>query len=329
MKILFVNPDSRHTCSFYRSAGIARNLRNQLGSDFTLDVASWANVDISWSGIGDYDMIMFQRPWSKPMAKFCGHVKEMGAKLWLDFDDNLFTVGPENKAFQIFGNPEVQDSVKEMIQIADVLSVTTEDLKNDLAKLNDNIVVIPNAFNDGIFDVNRKLEERDNTVLWRGSDTHIYDMMTNAPAITKCTEEHPEWEFTYVGYNPWFLPASKNIKFVRSMDVIDFFNTVFDMKPGVVHIPLNDTNFNRCKSNIAFIEAAYWGAVALVPEWWGEIPGTIPYSDNDSYYEGLTSLLNGTVDLEAMNKLAWNYVKKNLLLSDVNKLRVDVIKKTL
>ena len=329
MKILFLNPDRSHTCSFYRSGGIVNNLRKQLGANFTVDVISWPDLPTDWQMISNYDIIMMQRPYTSQMLDYAVHVKQMRVKLWLDFDDNLFTVAPENRAWPVFNDPNIQTYIKQLIALADVVSVTTEDLKQFYLPLNKNIVVIPNAFNDTIFRVDRVVHERENIVAWRGSDTHIYDLMAYAPAITKCTTDFPEYEFTYIGYNPWFFPAAKNIAFEKARDIVDYFSNLFNLKPAVVQVPLFDSNFNRCKSNIAFIEGAYVGAVCIIPEFWGKIPGTLSYNDKESYYEALRSVLAGEVDIKAMNEVAWQYVKDNLLLSKVNKLRVKLIKNLL
>jgi hypothetical protein len=150
-----------------------------------------------------------------------------------------------------------------------------------------------------------------------------------APAITTCTREFPEWEFTYIGFNPWFLEKSKNICFLRALDVVDYFDNGFRLKPAVVHVPLYNNLFNRCKSNIAYIEGSYWGAVCVVPEWWGHLPGALTYKDNQSYYEVVRDALSGKVDLTKMNNLAWDFIKKELVLSKINRLRVKLIKKLL
>lgn len=324
-RILFLNPDKGHTCSFYRSGGIVKDLRHKLGPNYQIDVISWPDMPVDWQSISNFDLVMMQRPYQGAMLDFAKRIKAMNIPLWLDYDDNLFTVAPENRAWAIFNDPQVQKYVAEFLTIADVITVTTEDLKEAYLPFNKNIIVIPNAFNDSIFNVNREVAERENTILWRGSDTHIYDIMTYAPSISTATAEHPEYEFTYVGYYPWFLAGSKNVNFIKPMEVIDYFNNINTVHAKAVQVPLFDCNFNRCKSNIAFIEASYWGAVSIIPEWWGEIPGTLSYHDQESYYTALKTVLEDKIDVKEMNNKAWEYVKENLLLSKVNDIRVKVI----
>jgi hypothetical protein len=324
-KILFLNPDRGHTCSFYRSGGVVKDLRHQLSSDYTVDVVSWQDIPVDWQSILNYDIVMLQRPYQSTMLDFCKHVKQMNIKLWVDYDDNMFTVSPENRAWPIFSDPNIQKNIKAFLTLADVITVTNKDLQDFYLQFNKNVIIVPNAFNDSIFPVERVLPARTDNVVWRGSDTHIYDIMLYTSAINQVTSEFPQFEFTYVGYNPWFLEQGKNVTFHKALDIIDYFTTIYTLAPKVVQVPLFDSNFNRCKSNIAFIEATYWGAVAIIPEFWGEIPGTLSYKDNATYYEALRSVLAGEVDVKDMNDKAWVYIKENLLLSKVNKVRIDII----
>lgn len=324
MRILFLNIDRRHTCSFYRSGGISKDLANKLG--VTIDVQSQSDVLLDWQGIYNYDVIMLQRPYTDSALTYCKHVKQLHIPLWLDYDDNLFVVTPENRAWPVFNDKNTQENIRQMMAMADVISVSNEELARETTQYNKNIVVIPNAFNDSIFPVDRVLPEREKTVVWRGSDTHIFDLMNYAESIDRVTKEFSDWKFIYIGYNPWFLKKADNISFQKALDVIDYFDNGMTLAPSVMQIPLQDTLFNRCKSNIAFIEGAYWGAVCVVPEWWGGIPGTLSYNDKISYCESLTLSLLKEYNIVAQNNFAWQYVKDNLLLSNINKLRVELIK---
>ena len=57
-KILFLNPDRGHTCSFYRSGGVSTDLRKQLGNDYTIDVVAWPDFHTDWQSILEYDVVM-------------------------------------------------------------------------------------------------------------------------------------------------------------------------------------------------------------------------------------------------------------------------------
>jgi hypothetical protein len=320
MRILFLTMDKRNCVSFYRAAGIARDLEKKL--DCVIDTFSWSDFIIEWSSLIKYDIVMVQRGYQNTQVLLCKYVKKLGIPLWLDYDDDLFKVPPENKSWPIYNDPDVQKDVISMLMIADVISVTTEDLKTSLSDYNSNIVVIPNGFNDFTLDKNRILKPRSKTVVWRGSDTHVYDIMVYSDIIDKCIKEHADYSFVFMGFNPWVLLNAPNLKFIKVLELLEYFETGISLAPTVVHIPLYESVFNRCKSNIAFIEGTYWGATCIVPEFWGKIPGTLSYKDSDSYYNAVNTALEYKPE---RNEESWDYIKKNLLSSEINKLRVKLI----
>jgi hypothetical protein len=97
------------------------------------------------------------------------------------------------------------------------------------------------------------------------------------------------------------------------------------MKPALIHVPLQDILFNRCKSDIAAIEGTFAGAACLVPEFW-DIPGTIKYNSQETYYEGMRSVLSGEVNIVEQNRISWEYIMDVKSISKVNELRVNLIK---
>jgi hypothetical protein len=324
MRILFLTMDKRYAVSFYRAAGIAKDLERRL--QCVVDTLSWTDFMIDWTALMRYDIVMIQRGYQGQQVLLCKKVKQIGIPLWLDYDDDLFSVPPENKAWSIYEDPEVQRDIITMLSMADVISVTTDDLKNSFSQYNDNIVVIPNAFNDIMLDKDRILQPRSKNIIWRGSETHVYDIMVYNDVIDKFIKEHPDYQFVFMGFNPWFLSKAPNLKFVKQLDILEYFEAGMKLTPAVVQVPLHESIFNRCKSNIAFIEGTYWGATSIVPEFWGKLPGTISYTDAESYYEALNASIE---DKPEYNKESWAYIRRNLLSSEVNKLRVKLIKSLL
>ena len=96
------------------------------------------------------------------------------------------------------------------------------------------------------------------------------------------------------------------------------------MAPSCLHVPLHDNPFNRAKSNIAWIEGSYAGAVCVVPAWWN-VPGALSYTDGPSYYEAIKSVIKGEVDKKKLNAEAWEFIMDTLPLSKVNVERLQII----
>jgi hypothetical protein len=323
--VLFLTESTTNACSFYRVAGVVKDLRRKMpDDDFT--VVQWNQIELHWATIMNFDIIMAQRPFTKGHLDFCQFVKSVNIPLWLDYDDNLFCVPPENKAHWVYDSPEVHKTIQEIMKLANVITVTNSDLKQSLLPFNKNIEIIPNAFNDTILK-RGILPQRSHMVLWRGTDTHIYDLQVYANAINKATVEFKEKQFLYMGFYPYFLMKNAetlNMFVQKDQDIVLYFLNTFKLAPLCVHVPLVDELFNRCKSDIAFIEGAYFGAVCNVPHWWNA-PGAFKYTDQKSYYENMRTILSGEVDIEAQNRISWEYIQDNLLLSRVNIKRVELI----
>jgi hypothetical protein len=321
MKVLFLVNSLTDACSFYRAGGIVRDLRERRGDD--IFCVEYGTIPLHWQNIMDFDLIMMQRPSSDAELSLAKYMKHLRVPLWVDHDDNLFEIPIENRAYLIYDNKR-KKIVSDILQLADVVTVTTNDLKNAYDGLSGDVRVIPNALNDGIFIREGKLPKRAKNVIWRGSDSHVYDVMSFGQAINQVKGEFPEYMFTFMGYKPWYLEQTPNMKAVPEIDLIMYMNFLTKQKPIVMQVPLDDNFFNHCKSNIAFLEGTFAGAACLVPDWW-DVPGGIHYKGNQGYYLALKAMLNKEVDIVKQNEQAWEYVQDTLLLSKVNDARLSIL----
>lgn len=320
--ILFINYNKTDACAFYRSSGISHNLFKQSGHNITS--ITWKDMELNWSVLSDFDLIMFQRPFNKPAFDLLSYIKAMNKPIWIDYDDNLFVVPPENGNHHVYNNAENRKALKDILEIADIITVTNEDLKQAYLPFNSKIVVIPNAFNDSILKRPEQIKPRENMIVWRGTETHIYDLMNFGEPINMATDDFKDWKFNFIGFYPWFLNKSMNKGFVNGTDIVVYFQNMIKLAPSALQVPLHDNIFNRCKSNIAYIEASYFGAVSIVPYWW-DVPGALKYTDTQSYYDCLKAICLGEIDIEASNQIAWEYIQDELTLTKVNKQRIEII----
>lgn len=322
MNVLFLTISRQDATSFYRSGGISADLAKQSG--YNIQVADWKDIEVHWQTLSEFNAVMLQRPFSKESAGLCQVIKNMGLKLWIDYDDNLFAVNPENDTYLLYSDPKTQATIKHILSLADVVSVTNEYLRQTYIEYNKNIWVIPNAFNDLLIK-RGEIAKRERNVIWRGGANHIYDLMKHGPAINQLMSEHPDFRFLFWGYYTWFLSDAPNKGYIAPTDPVIYFQKLFKLLPSVIHVPLNDDPFNRCRSVTAYIEAAFSGAVCVNPSWWN-MPGSLLYSDVQGYYEAMKAVLSGQVDIKAMNAESWEFVNDCLLLSRVNKKRVELLK---
>lgn len=284
------------------------------------------------SDIAAMDAVFIQRPFDQEHMNLMHMAHSMGVKVWLDYDDNLFCVPKENQAHKTYASDATRKMMMELLRKADAISVSTEQLGKDYCSyINDGakIYVIPNALNDYLFRETPKFKPHKN-VFWRGSVTHQQDMFLFGPKIHEVAQKHRSWLFTFLGYDPFFLTQrlGKQGAHQGFTDCITFQSALKLMYPNVGYVTLTESPFNLCKSNIAWLEATYAGAVTLAPEWpeWIK-PGVVTYKDQHSFASGLDQLLSTSEsDLARYHEYSWNYINDHLRLSQVNAARVKLLK---
>jgi len=324
MKIAFISPIDYDSCSFYRSAGVAPDLAEKLGCD--IDVYSGEVAKLMWPQLIKYKLAMFQRPFTENTLNLISYLKKFNVPIWIDFDDLIIDLPITNPAWELL--TDNRENIINILSLADVVTVTTNLLRTCLLPHNKNIRVIPNAFNNWSFKTKISSAERVKTILWRGGDSHLYDLLRYTRIINKLLQNYKDWKFTFMGYLPaMFKSEYGNLFYERSTDPYIYFDKLASSGATALHVPLQDSQFNRCKSNIAWIEATYAGAVTIAPAWdeW-KMPGVLNYKDDDEYYNLVSKVISGDIDTRRMVERSWSYITDKLTLSRVNELRVQVVK---
>lgn len=327
MNIFCFSPRAADAVAFYRDTQPLGHLRKLMPELNLFHVSD----QIVMKDLAHIDVAYMQRPCNPDHIKFIELCHDLGVKVWVDYDDNLFAVPTDNKSAYIFNNQERRDRIIEICRKADAVSVSTNRLSEDLTKIThvSGIKVIPNAFNDYILKDTPTLQPH-NIVAWRGSDTHQRDLAHFAEGIVNTAKRNAGWLFSFMGYNPWFIVEhiEKQSKVTPPMDVLKYHQLLRHTYPNIMIVPLADHAFNRAKSNIAWIEATYAGAVTLAPAWeeWKK-PGVICYEGSHHFTQLLQELMKADPDkMTEHHAESWNYISTHLRLSKVNQLRVDLLK---
>lgn len=313
MNILFLLYDRTEANSFYRSGGIAADLARQTGHKITVE--RWNEYEVQWQTLMQYDVLFLQRVFTDKALGMLRYAKSLGLKVWVDYDDNLMNVSPENPRFIFYSKKEIKDTIRKIILEADAISVTTLSLKQNLEHIRRDIWVIPNALNDSI---KRVVKKREKTVFWRGTDSHILNLMSHGEQISTLIENNADYKFLFMGYYPWFLHERK--EYVEPQDIVVYFEKIQDLAPTLFQVPICSDAFNSCRSPIAFIEASFAGAITVCPYWW-DVQGALKYKTPQEYHDNIQSVLKGEVDVDKYSRMSWEYVEDCLMLSKVNEKR--------
>lgn len=317
-------PTKTDATSLYRAVGPLTLLEKQIPGLVTAQMN-----EFDWSTLMGIDAMFVQRPFTENHHQIVKIVKRQRIPLWIDYDDFLFDVPKWNPVYSSYMNDSRQKCIAECIAMADVVSVTCNDLKEKILKLNPDVIVIPNAWNDHVTPFSaRKTTERKKLVTWRGSNTHRNDLLTVRKEIVQLSNEHPEVTWNFIGEQPWFAEdmPEKSVVFTPAMDFLDYAEYMRKLEPSIHIVPLVDCDFNRCKSNIAWQEATMAGAVTIAPDFPEfRVPGVITYKSPEEFYLHMKGMMEGVFDLEKLYQSSLNHMIENCRLSNINEKRFDII----
>lgn len=186
-------------------------------------------------------------------------------KLVFEVDDDLFNTHHTSKiSHAFFSRPEIQDNLRANIEVADLVTVTTEHLAEQLAPLNRNVTVLPNCIPAALLDVNPPHADDKVTIGWAGGHTHAIDWRGPAEHVARFVRRNPNTELHLMGWKPdllWSLTPPQRRRYTDWIDDVEDLHRSIDFHLGV--IPLWDNVFNRSKSDLKFLELAALGIPAV------------------------------------------------------------------
>jgi glycosyltransferase involved in cell wall biosynthesis len=185
--------------------------------------------------------------------------------LVVDIDDNIWQI-PED-SIVLRTDKDIEAHAKrglwtiDMVKAADAVTVSTEPLKGLLKKYNDKIEVIPNLIDVKGWKYKRKKHDKVR-IGWIYSHTHYPDLKVIKGALNKIHKKYKD--------------KVEIVIFGSDLDVFDFkpkhyWGVKFDEYPkkltelsfDISICPLEDNEFNRCKSNIKWMESSMAGAAVV------------------------------------------------------------------
>lgn len=250
-------------CAYYRIIKPMEALSTTLLSQETWGTKYGRSLPNGWQ---DYDVIIGQR--------VCMSDGDGGgpADLWAneitndrhvlsvyEVDDDLLNVDPSNPAAEFFNDPATKQNIKLCAQKADLVTVSTEPLREQMLKWNPNVRVVPNFIDHDVLDIWRKQPDPDKVVIgWCGSPTHEMDFAPMGEELGITMGMLPQTRFMTIGGNfTHGLPIDR----VRALGWISKPRKVYDQiaKFDIGIAPLVPHVFNESKSYIKALEYAALG----------------------------------------------------------------------
>ena len=218
------------------------------------------------------DVVVFHRPDDPNKLKLARMLKQAGKKIVYDNDDtykddNGFKVNKyldEKRMKKRMSS--MSDTLDAFIKEADLVTTSTEMLADEYRQINPNVAVLPNCIDPFLFD--EPLRNDGETV--RVGFTGSVGCTADFALATDLVKRVPEVQWVMHS-----LPLQKNAKIYKKMyadeyelldqldiewhpfcEFHDYYEQTNEMRLDIMVIPRQDTYFNKCKSNLKFLESS-------------------------------------------------------------------------
>jgi glycosyltransferase involved in cell wall biosynthesis len=238
----------------------------------------------------------------------------VGATLVVDIDDNVWQVpqgSSQLKNLEAHANQCIM--TLELIKAADALVVSTEPLKEALKEFCPKVGVLPNLIDPKDWHFKRKKHDKVR-IGWIYSHTHIPDIREVKGALNKIKEKY--------GDRVEIIIFGSDLR-VFDIDPIHYWGVKFKDYPkrltelslDISVCPLADNDFNKCKSNIKWMESTMAGAAVVASD-------VYPYSSSILHgYSGYIAKTEG----QWVKHLSWLVESKELRERLVANARKEVL----
>lgn len=335
MKNILFLPSAYDGCYYYRGylPGVYGNM--SVINDF---VSKKFDTEELYKKAMQSDIIVFQRPNDHIKSELAILLKQKGKKIVFDNDDTYL---PEKGIPLVMLTTEKQkeiahymnDNLYKVIEVSDLVVAATEFLADEYRLVHDNVIVSKNCI-----DPNDEYKPRENkTGKYRigfvGSVTSNDDYVHIKEQITKLANRD---DVTIVVFGVKdrngkvygsmkddleYWNSLPNIEWQSFVPISEYYYTINKLTLDLMVIPRKDNYFNRCKSNLKFLEASLLRIPVIAQ---GFEDGLSPYQvnkedsnhmeiviDNNTWYDKIVELLEDKDRRISMAEKAHDYVVEN------------------
>ena len=260
--------------------------------------------------MADADIVVFHRPEQKNKLAIMKELQKAGKKCVMDNDDTYkdhggfkFNEYMDEKRLE-HGMTRINDAIDTFIKEADLVTCSTEFLKKEYEKINPNVVVLPNCVDPFYFPEPLRNDTEIVRIGITGSVGITSDMevlkpivehYNNDPRVRIVLLSMPKKEegniFKELYVDEYAFWDTINMEWHPLVPAEDYYEYLNDLKLDLIIIPRYNSLFNRCKSNLKFLE----NSMLEIPSICQSFPtGDSPYQQNPKDAEYL--LLADTYD---------------------------------
>lgn len=271
------------------------------------------------------DIVVFHRPDDPKKLELARLLKKEGKKIVLDNDDTYKDGDNGGIKLNTYFNAErvrrglatINKTMDAFTIEADLITVSTEVLAEEYRKLNKNVIVLPNCIDPFYFDEPIRNEGEKVRIGITGSIGMSSDLDVLNP-IFKHYENDSRVQLVFFSLpanpkdNPMIANAyedeynfldSMSVEWHATVNMDKYYDTLNNLKLDIMVIPRTDNYFNRCKSNLKFLESSMFEIPCVAQ---GFSDGKSPYQVNPKDSEHMSIVTDNSKWIEEIEKLIVN-----------------------
>ncbi len=279
------------------------------------------------------DLVVIQRDFPRHVSAYrdvMERARALNKPVLYEIDDLLWNMPEDHPSRRAHLYTDALAPMLLAAMEADGITVSTNNLREQVCSLNPNVWVLPNYLNDRHWSFRPPSSTRDQAPVvigYIGSIAgHEHDLEMILPTLERALRQYGQAiKFKFWGARP---PAAllkhSNVAYVPLAieNYAGFASYCMAQKCDVVIAPLRPNLFNQCKSPIKFLEYAALGLPGIYSR-------LAPYdqivadgadgflaSEPDEWYDRLVELIENPSLRSAMSRQAQEKVRQNWLLSD-------------
>ena len=302
----------------------------------------------------DADIVVFHRPDQEHKLQVAAMLKMLGRKIVFDNDDTYKKVDGMKFGGLLEKKSNFLDTF--MADIADLVTCSTEYLAEEYRKVtNKPVVVLPNLVDPDDWDEPLRNETDVVRIGFTGSVAlnkdfdNFRDVIQNLDAMPNVklvlfSLPPVDWKNNPVVTKMYkdelgFWASLKNVEWHPFCFIEEYFDTLNELKLDMMLVPRHDDYFNRCKSNVKFLEASMLEIPVIAQ---GFSDGLSPYQVNkedtehmiictkkEEWEPQIMKLINDKTLRRKIGKKAKEYVLKNYNAHDKSNLWNEAYEKYL
>jgi hypothetical protein len=342
-------PDLPRGLNFYADYSGCGHWR-MIWPELLLNCYAKANVQGGTVMIGDKNFyngvktVRIQRQATETQANYIKWLHELGKELKFniiyEIDDIIFKedIPHYNKFRFAFEDPKIRQTSMEIMQTCNEITVTNKFMQDYYIEKtgNKNVTVVPNFipkfWMDRYFDFTKIKEnyqkyKKKPRVVYCGSGAHFDienrikqkdDFYHVNDAIRKTVDK---FQWVFVGGFPITLKdliQQKKIEYHEWTNLVDYPAYINSKNPTVFYAPLEDSNFNKAKSDLKFIEGCALGIPTICQDLCTYSTAFHKFKTGDDLISKIEYLTNDYKKYIKEVKRARSYMKSRWMEDNIN-----------